>query len=257
MCSLLWRDGSEEKADLADNLEEPTARPFRIQVVLEFVDVVGEKVTRAIQADPVRSGVQRRERFGQPWRRGDHDQGLFTVVAQHRSPEDEGILGHGGSESELREPERMRQALSDSVVIRFTEVTNWTDPETGEVILSNQHSLEAKVVQQDANETIVIDGQGDLVGSWPTEVVDRISWVRRCGDEPRPVDELPRAGTKEWLEQVKRAHPNAYQPWTEAEDEQLREESGSGMTVREIAGEHQRRPSAIASRLKKLGITPS
>jgi len=257
VCSLLWLDGSEEQAELPDNLEEPNGETFSEQVVLEFVDGAGEKMTRAIQPDPVQGRVQRRKRVGQPWRRADHDQGSCAVVAPQRSFEDEGILGHGGSESELRETERMRQALSDSVVIRFTEVTNWTDPETGEAVLSNRHSLEATVVQQDANETIVIDGQGDVVGSWPTQVVDRIAWVRRWGDEPRPADELPRVGTKEWLEQVKRAHPNAYQPWTEAEDEQLREESGSGKTVREIAASHERRPSAIDRRLQKLGITLS
>jgi hypothetical protein len=166
-------------------------------------------------------------------------------------------LRQGGSKSELRETERMRQTLSDSVVIRFTEVTNWTDPATGEVILSNRHSLEARAVQQDAKVTIVIDGQGDVVGSWPTRVVDRIAWVRNSGDEPRPANEPPRVGTKEWLEQVKQEHPNAYQPWTLAEDEQLREEFGSGMAVREIAASHERRPSAIHSRLKKLEITPS
>lgn len=151
----------------------------------------------------------------------------------------------------------MSRQPQDTVVIRFTKVTKWIDPDNGEVVLSNRHSLAAKLVQQNALETTVVDDQGEVIGSWPTQLVDRISWIQRAGSEPPTTDELPSVGTKEWLERVKRAHPNAYRPWAEAEDEQLREESASGLSALELADLHQRRPSAIEARLKRLGITPT
>lgn len=142
-------------------------------------------------------------------------------------------------------------------MIRFTEVTKWIDPDNSEVVLSNRHSLAARLVQQDALETTVVDDQGEVVGSWPTHLVERISWVHHAGNEPAASDEPPSVGSKEWLERVKLAHPNAYQSWTEAEDAQLREEFAAGLSVSEVADIHQRRPSAIEARQKRLGITSS
>lgn len=47
---------------------------------------------------------------------------------------------------------------------------------------------------------------------------------------------------------------NAGKPWTEAEDDKLREEFDSKIKISEIAKEHGRTYGAIVSRLEKLGL---
>jgi hypothetical protein len=49
-------------------------------------------------------------------------------------------------------------------------------------------------------------------------------------------------------------HPRAYSRWTNAEDDHLRTLDSAGLSVSEIAALHGRQPSAISSRLKKLGL---
>jgi hypothetical protein len=50
-------------------------------------------------------------------------------------------------------------------------------------------------------------------------------------------------------------YPKAYQPWTREDDSFLIEKYNSGMEIRKLADLFQRKPSAITSRLKKLGLT--
>jgi len=56
------------------------------------------------------------------------------------------------------------------------------------------------------------------------------------------------------MEKAKQEHPRAYAPWTEAEDAELRSMHASGRSKTQIAEHFQRQPSAIESRLRKLGI---
>ena len=49
-------------------------------------------------------------------------------------------------------------------------------------------------------------------------------------------------------------YPNAYMPWTEADDLELRRLLCNGATIEELSVHFQRKPSAIVSRLKKLGL---
>ena len=48
--------------------------------------------------------------------------------------------------------------------------------------------------------------------------------------------------------------PNAYLPWTEADDLELRRLLCNGATMEELSVHFQRKPGAIVSRLKKLGL---
>ena len=48
--------------------------------------------------------------------------------------------------------------------------------------------------------------------------------------------------------------PNAYTPWTENDDAELLSLWGEGATVDELAEHFQRKPGAIHSRIKKLGL---
>jgi len=68
-----------------------------------------------------------------------------------------------------------------------------------------------------------------------------------------------RSGTKpKWsaarLAEMREEHPRAYEKWTEEEDARLRAEFAKGTTREELTILFQRQPSAISSRLRKLGL---
>lgn len=56
------------------------------------------------------------------------------------------------------------------------------------------------------------------------------------------------------VEQIRREYPKAYTKWTEEEDVRLRNEYIQDRTTNELAEIFQRKPSAIRSRLRKLGL---
>lgn len=56
------------------------------------------------------------------------------------------------------------------------------------------------------------------------------------------------------LEQIRKKYPKAYTKWSSDEDETLRMKFYEGMSVTELAIYFQRKPSAIRSRLERLGI---
>ena len=53
---------------------------------------------------------------------------------------------------------------------------------------------------------------------------------------------------------ARQEHPNAYDPWTEEADEQLKKMWSEGISVHEIAEHFGRKSSAIITIMKKLGI---
>jgi len=58
------------------------------------------------------------------------------------------------------------------------------------------------------------------------------------------------------LEEIRKSHPKAYEPWTSEEDESLKEMQREGRSVSELASIFGRQPSAIRSRLRKIGFDP-
>lgn len=56
------------------------------------------------------------------------------------------------------------------------------------------------------------------------------------------------------MERAKERHPRAYAPWSESEDAELRSMHAAGRSKQELAAHFQRQPSAIQSRLHKLGL---
>jgi hypothetical protein len=56
------------------------------------------------------------------------------------------------------------------------------------------------------------------------------------------------------LAEIRKQYPQAYTPWTQDQDEQLRELHQAGRSIGEIATELQRHPGGIRSRLKKLEL---
>lgn len=57
-----------------------------------------------------------------------------------------------------------------------------------------------------------------------------------------------------YVEEIRQKYPKAYIKWTKDEDSTLKNEYLRGNTVDELASIFQRKPSAIRSRLKKLGL---
>lgn len=56
------------------------------------------------------------------------------------------------------------------------------------------------------------------------------------------------------VDEVRKQYPNAYQRWTPEDDQLLLQLHASGSGVDELAGRFGRQPSAIRSRLAKLGV---
>ncbi len=59
------------------------------------------------------------------------------------------------------------------------------------------------------------------------------------------------------LDDVRQTYPKAYERWSPDEDEQLKVKYQAGVGIDELAGYFQRQPSAIRSRLAKLGLLPT
>lgn len=56
------------------------------------------------------------------------------------------------------------------------------------------------------------------------------------------------------LARIHAKHPRAYEKWGEEEDQQLRQLVEAGVRVKDIAAQFQRQPSAVRSRIEKLGL---
>lgn len=56
------------------------------------------------------------------------------------------------------------------------------------------------------------------------------------------------------LQEIRRDYPRAYMKWSQEEDDQLEALYASGETVKNLAVHFERKPGAIRSRLKKLGL---
>ncbi len=59
------------------------------------------------------------------------------------------------------------------------------------------------------------------------------------------------------LDEIRQKYPKAYERWTPDEDMQLRAKYQEGIGIDDLASYFERQPSAIRSRLAKLGLTPA
>lgn len=109
------------------------------------------------------------------------------------------------------------------------------------------------------------------VRRWRREAYEQwrlFSPAQRDAETKRSMDELglrfmestpevpPRDGTTyaDRVEAIREAHPRAYEKWPPEEDESLANLFRSGLRLDEIAQRLQRQPSAVRSRLVKLGL---
>jgi DNA-binding NarL/FixJ family response regulator len=82
-------------------------------------------------------------------------------------------------------------------------------------------------------------------------LLDRLHISSKGGAAEKPPSEMSA------MEKAKLQYPRAYAPWTESEDEELRIMHADGIKNKKIADHFQRQPSAIQSRIKKLGLDQS
>lgn len=75
-----------------------------------------------------------------------------------------------------------------------------------------------------------------------------------AAEEALELDSPSDASYQDRLESVKRKHPNAYEPWTNKQEELLIKMYKGGAPVKAIASALKRQPSAISSRIRKLGL---
>jgi DNA-binding CsgD family transcriptional regulator len=87
---------------------------------------------------------------------------------------------------------------------------------------------------------------------------DDVTYLDICAAAREALELLPAdSGYGERIAAIKHAHPRAYEPWSRDEEERLRALRSQGMTLNAIAGTLQRQPSAVQSRLTRLGIPTS
>lgn len=56
------------------------------------------------------------------------------------------------------------------------------------------------------------------------------------------------------IKDIQKTYSRAYAPWTNDEDERLKQRYKQGATINDLVNEFQRKPGGIRSRLKKLGL---
>lgn len=61
---------------------------------------------------------------------------------------------------------------------------------------------------------------------------------------------------RQLIEEHRRVHPRAYEPWNDEEEARLIESVRTGHGIEDIAATFQRRPSAIRRRMDKLQLAP-
>lgn len=75
-----------------------------------------------------------------------------------------------------------------------------------------------------------------------------------AAEEALELDKLSDSNYQERLAEIKQQHPNAYEPWTERQEEILTQMHKGGAPVKAIASALKRQPSAIKSRIRKLEL---
>lgn len=87
------------------------------------------------------------------------------------------------------------------------------------------------------------------------EVVSRVSLEADDSQDTNRLQEQSEQSQKSYsLDEIRQQYPRAYEPWSVDEDEQLKLHYAQQASVDKLATEFQRQPSAIRSRLKKLGL---
>jgi hypothetical protein len=148
------------------------------------------------------------------------------------------------------------EVVPDQVIaLRFTEPVEGADPDDGETFVASRHRVRGAWLRQDVDHTIVVDVAGEVVGRWPTRLIEQVAWSATGGGFG-----VAGAGGRgpsrfgERMRTLREQYPKAWQKWEADEDEQLADEFDAGLTVAVMAELHQRAPGGILARLVGLGL---
>lgn len=133
------------------------------------------------------------------------------------------------------------------VVVHFTEPIEGADPEDGDTFVATRHRVVASALHPGDDETMFLDGDGTVIARWPTEAIDRITWL--SGTNGNNSSSKPRFRSREWIAEKREVYPRAYERWEDSEVAQLTDEFHAGQTVAQMAKQHGRGTGAIMQRL--------
>lgn len=133
---------------------------------------------------------------------------------------------------------------------------------TGELVKSERHTARACRTRVTGGITAFLDRQDAAVMEFATDAIIETAWTAPPGTEltyriegqaPTWSSEPATRTVPATLQWILNTYPRAYQWWTDEEDVALLAGRRSGATIPDLATSHQRQPSAIKSRLRKLG----
>jgi len=147
----------------------------------------------------------------------------------------------------------MQDQLTDEILtIRFTEPVEGNDPDDGEVVLAARHRVLAVGLRQDRLDTLFLDAEGQIVGRWPTCLVERIDWTPKLSVTVAG-GRKPAAG-QERMRAIREKYPQAFKRWDHDEEQRLIAEFHAGRTMAELVALHGRARGGITARLIHLGL---
>ncbi|MFI5877618.1 hypothetical protein ACIBAH_35405 [Streptomyces sp. NPDC051445] len=135
----------------------------------------------------------------------------------------------------------MSGAVSQGKIrLRFSEFV--VDPSDADV-MRRVLEVEADLLTFEG-DSITFWLQGVEVCSFPSSVLSRVELLVRSEPASRVYS----------VDEVRKQHPKAYERWAPEDDQLLLRLHASGSGVDELAERFARQPSAIRSRLAKLGV---
>jgi hypothetical protein len=145
-----------------------------------------------------------------------------------------------------------RSLIDEILTVKFTEPVEGTDPDDGETVLASRHRVLGVGLRQDRFDTLVLDAGGQIVGRWPTSLVERVDWSPKLsvsvagGRKPTDGQERMRA--------IREKYPQAFKRWDHDEEERLIAAFHAGRTMPELVALHGRARGGITARLIHLGL---
>jgi hypothetical protein len=145
-----------------------------------------------------------------------------------------------------------KSLIDELLTVKFTEPVEGTDPDDGETVLASRHRVLGVGLRQDRFDTLVLDAGGQIVGRWPTNLVERVDWSPKLsvsvagGRKPTTGQERMRA--------IREKYPQAFKRWDREEEERLIAAFHAGRTMPELVALHGRARGGITARLIHLGL---
>lgn len=121
--------------------------------------------------------------------------------------------------------------------------------------LSSKSLQVLKLIAEGQSYSRIVDGNPELNYHDIFFAAEEAVWLdERIGVLAKAGDPSSRPTEISAMERAKRTFPKAYAPWSASDDSELAAMHAAGVDKSEMAKHFQRQPSAIRSRLAKLGL---